>query len=265
MKGVRLVRIAEQDDIYKTCCNTSTRLHRFETDTRHLHCLCDAKVRWQPPGPKTGKPRCASFSCDFRIIVCIKLQRLSHRNLVRRDTGHDDERIVRQHPRRTIVPALTTLLTTVCVTHSIHDPVDAPDRAQDSGSYRPPESRDQERADDGRVILAEVLVRALGRVEGQHGLLRAGRRGLDLLVRGVFEGVRYLGRFAEGPDATAVPGTDEKRADDGAEDITGSCQAMFCGALPCANALCACRKQAIGFQAQCIENCESELTRTRRG
>lgn len=156
---------------------------------------------------------------------------LSHSNLVCRDTRHENQRVVRQHPRGTVVPALAALLAAVCVTNSVHNPVDAPDCAQNGSSHRPSEARDQECANDGGVVLAEVLVGALGRVERQHGLLARGSCGLDLLVRGVFEGVRDLGCLAEGTNTAAVPGTDEEGADDGAEDIAGSSQSMFGGAL----------------------------------
>lgn len=65
------------------------------------------------------------------------------------------------------------------------------------------------------MVLVEVLVGALRSVEGQHGALGGGRGGLDLLVRGVFEGVRDLGRFTEGADTAAVPGADEEGGDAG--------------------------------------------------
>jgi hypothetical protein len=73
------------------------------------------------------------------------------------------------------------------------------------------------------VVLAEVLVRALGRVEGEERFLGGRGRGLDLLVGGVFEGVGDLGGFAEGADAAAVPGADDEGADDCAEDVAGGC------------------------------------------
>lgn len=196
----------------------------------------------------------------FHIVVDIRPRRLSHSNLVRRDTGHDNQRIMRQHPRRTVVPALATLLTTVCVTHSIYNPVDAPDGSQYSGSYGPSEARDQECADHGGMVFAKVLVRTLRRVESQHRLLGAGRRGLDLLVRSVLEGVWDLGRLAERSDAATVPGTDEEGADDGAEDVAGNCQVYFQG-------YCGAPMQKIGNLLLSTVGCnrEGELTRTRRG
>lgn len=149
----------------------------------------------------------------------VELNSLSHSNLVRRDTAHDDQRVVRNHPSRTVVPALTALFTTVCVPDSIHHPVDAPHSSEDSCSNGPPKARDQECADDGGLVLAEVLVCALSGVEGKHGLLGGGRGGLNLFVGGVFEGVRDLCGLAEGTDTAAVPDTDEEGADDSAEDV----------------------------------------------
>lgn len=178
---------------------------------------------------------CTLLACATRASYCVSgmlsyllphqrsLVSLSHSNLVRRDTAHDNQRIMRNHPQRTIVPSLATLLTTVRVPNSIHNTVDAPHSAEDSCSDGPPQTRDQECADDGGVVLAKVLVRALSRVEGKHGLLRCGRGRLDLLVGGVFEGVRDLCGFAEGADAASVPGTDEEGADDGAKDVAGDC------------------------------------------
>ena len=69
------------------------------------------------------------------------------------------------------------------------------------------------------MVLAEVLVRALRRVEGEERLLRGWGGGLHLLVRGVLEGVGDLGCFAEGAHAAAVPGADDEGADGGAEDV----------------------------------------------
>ena len=128
---------------------------------------------------------------------------------------------MRNHPQRTVVPPLSTLLPTPRVPNRIHHPVHAPDCAQHSSSNRPPKPGDKQRADDGGVVLAEVLVRALRRVEGEHGLLRCRRRRLDLLVGRVFEGVGDLGRFAEAAHAAAVPGADDEGADDCAEDVAG--------------------------------------------
>ena len=128
---------------------------------------------------------------------------------------------MRNHPQRTIIPPLTALLTTVRVPNSIHNAVDTPHSSEDSSSDRPPQSTDKQCANDGGVVLAEILVRALSRVEGKHGFLGRRRGGLHLLVRGVFEGVGNLGCLAEGTDAAAVPGADEEGADNGAEDVAG--------------------------------------------
>ena len=62
-------------------------------------------------------------------------------------------------------------------------------------------------------MLVEVLVCALGRVEGQHRLLGRGGSGLNLLVRSVFEGVGDLRGFAEGADLSAMPEAYEEGAD----------------------------------------------------
>jgi hypothetical protein len=129
---------------------------------------------------------------------------------------------VRNHPQRTVVPSLTALLTTVCVSNGVHNAVDTPHRTENRCSNRPSQTRDQQCADDGWVILAEVLVCALRRVERKHGLLRRGRCSLDLLVGRVFEGVGDLGRLAERADAATVPGADEEGADDSTEDVAGS-------------------------------------------
>lgn len=68
---------------------------------------------------------------------------LGHGDLVRRDTTHDDQHVVGNNPQRTIVPSLTTLLTTVCVSNSVHNAVDTPHRTEDRRSNRPPQTRDQ--------------------------------------------------------------------------------------------------------------------------
>ena len=69
------------------------------------------------------------------------------------------------------------------------------------------------------MVLIEVLVRALGRVEGEHSGPGWGRGGLNLFVGCVFVGVRNLGCFAEAANAAAVPGTDEERGNAGGEDV----------------------------------------------
>jgi hypothetical protein len=124
--------------------------------------------------------------CIYRTLSGFLEQRstiyLGHGDLIRRDTAHDDQRVVGNHPQCAIVPSLTALLTTVCVPNSVHNAVDTPHRAENRSSNRPSQARDQQCADDGGVVLAEVLVRALGRVERKHGLLRRGRGCLDLLV-----------------------------------------------------------------------------------
>lgn len=73
------------------------------------------------------------------------------------------------------------------------------------------------------MVLAEVLVRALRRVEREHGLLRRGRSGLDLLVGRVLERVGDLGRLAQPSDVAAVPDADEEGANDGTENIAAYC------------------------------------------
>lgn len=130
---------------------------------------------------------------------------------------------MRDHPQSTVVSALATLSATVSVANSVHDPVDAPDSSQDSGGNGPPQTRDQECADDGGVVLVEVLVCALGRVERKHSILRRGRSGLHLFVRGVFVGIGDLGCLAEGANTATVPCADEEGADDGTEDVAGVC------------------------------------------
>lgn len=84
------------------------------------------------------------------------------------------------------------------------------------------------------MVLAEVLVRALRRVEGEERLLGRGGGGLHLLVRGVLEGVGDLGCFAEGAHAAAVPGADEEGADGGAEDVAGGVLVGGLGRRGCA-------------------------------
>jgi hypothetical protein len=125
---------------------------------------------------------------------------------------------MRQHPQRTIVPALAAL-TAIRVAQRIHDAVDRPHGAQRRRRNRELETGNRHGAERGRVVLVEVLVRTLRRVEGEHGL--GGRRGcgLDLLVRGVFEGVRDFGGLAERANAAAVPGTDDEGGDGGEEDV----------------------------------------------
>lgn len=118
-----------------------------------------------------------------------------------------------QHPRSTVVPPLAALLTTLCVSDGINHPIDAPERAQNRRRNRPPQPANKQCANDGGVILVEVLVRALSRVEGQHCFLGRGGSGLNLLVRGVFEGVGNLRSFAERTNASAMPEADEEGTD----------------------------------------------------
>ena len=131
---------------------------------------------------------------------------------------------MRNHPQRPIIPPLPALLPTPRIPNRINHPVHTPNRAQHRRRNGPPQSGNKQSAEDGGVVLAEVLVRALRRVEGEERLLRSWGGGLHLLVRGVLEGVGDLGRFAEGAHAAAVPGADEEGADGGAEDVaSGGC------------------------------------------
>lgn len=70
------------------------------------------------------------------------------------------------------------------------------------------------------MVLVEVLVTALGGVEGEElGLALGGVvGGVDLLVRGVFEGVGDLRGFAEAADAGGEDAAGEEGADYGEED-----------------------------------------------
>lgn len=84
------------------------------------------------------------------------------------------------------------------------------------------EAADQQAAHHVEVVLVEVLVPALGGVEGEEFgfALRGGGR-VDLLVGGVFEGVGDLRGFAEGADAHAEVGACDEGADYGEEDEAG--------------------------------------------
>jgi hypothetical protein len=128
---------------------------------------------------------------------------------------------VRQNPQNTIVPALATLAT-IRVPNRIDDAVDRPHSSQNSRRGGVLEAGNRHCAQSSRVVLVEVLVRALGGVEGQHGFGRRGRCGLDLLVGGVLEGVRHFGGFAECADAPALPGADYEGRDGGEEDVAGN-------------------------------------------
>ena len=110
------------------------------------------------------------------------VKHLSHSDFVCRDTGHDDQRVVRNHPQNTVVPTLASLLTAFGVADSVDDPVDTPESSKDRSGNGPPQTRDQQCAEDSGVVLVEVLVRALGRVESEHRLLRCRRGSLNLLV-----------------------------------------------------------------------------------
>lgn len=114
----------------------------------------------------------------------------------------ENKRVMRKHPQSTIVPSLSTLKT-LCVSPSIQHTVDAPDRTQHTGSNRVLDARDEERSEEGGVVLVEVLVAALGAVEVDHGLGLCRRRGLHLLVGGILVGVGDFCGLAEATDAAA--------------------------------------------------------------
>ena len=145
---------------------------------------------------------------------------LSHDKIVSRLAAHKHHGIVRNHPQRAIVPPLATILATPGVTHRVNHAIHTPHRAQYRRRNRISQSADEHGAEGGDVVLVEVLVRALRRVEGQHCGFGLRRRGLHLFVRGVFVGVGDLGCFAEAADAAAVPGADEEGGDAGGEDET---------------------------------------------
>jgi hypothetical protein len=161
-----------------------------------------------PPPPKPISPLHPTFP-------------LTSRKIPRRLPRHTHKHIMRNHPPRAPIPALAGLTLRPRIPHRIRHTVHTPHRAQHRRRNRPLQSRDQHSAQGGRQVLAKVLVRALRAVERQHGFLGRGRGGLDLLVRGVFEGVRDFRCFAEAADAGAVPGADEEGGDAGEENEAG--------------------------------------------
>jgi hypothetical protein len=70
------------------------------------------------------------------------------------------------------------------------------------------------------VVLIEVLVSALRRVEEEHGRGFGGRGGLHLFVGGIFVRVRDLSEFAVLADMDeALPGADKECGESGEEDV----------------------------------------------
>jgi hypothetical protein len=140
---------------------------------------------------------------------------------------------MRQHPQRTIVPPLPSLLPTPRIPNRINNAIHTPHRAQRRRHNRVLESRNQHSAQRRDVVLVEVLVCALRAVEGQHGGLCGGRGCLHLFVGGVFVGVGDLGCFAEGAYAAAVPGAHEEGGDCGEENVAGVWVSMPVHSLGC--------------------------------
>ena len=132
---------------------------------------------------------------------------------------------MRNHPHDAIVPARPSLPSTPRIPNRIHDAVHTPHASQHGTRNRPPKSRDRHGDNSRDVVLVEVLVGALGAVEGQERRFGGGRGRLDLFPRRVFEGVGDLGRFAEAADVGAVPGAHDEGRDGGKEDVAvGQCE-----------------------------------------
>lgn len=125
---------------------------------------------------------------------------------------------MRQQSQRAIISSLSTRLGTPRVSNTICDATHAPHRAQRCRENWVLEASNQHCANRIEVVFVEVLVCALGGVEGQHGGLGRGRGGLDLFVGGIFEGVGDFGGFTIAADASAEPGANEEGGDSCEED-----------------------------------------------
>lgn len=75
---------------------------------------------------------------------------------------------MRNHPQNTVIPSFTSLAS-IRVSKRIDDAVHRPHGTQHRRRHRVLESGNEHGAQSRGVVLVEVLVRALRRVEGDHG------------------------------------------------------------------------------------------------
>lgn len=137
---------------------------------------------------------------QFHPHLYTSSSRLRSSNLKSTDRRHYEHAIVRQLPRNTIVPALATILARVLVSDRVHHAIDSPHSSHNADSSRELESSNEHSAESRGVILVEVLVRALGAVEGDHCFCGRGRGRLDLFVGRIFIWVWDLGGLAGAAD-----------------------------------------------------------------
>jgi len=82
-----------------------------------------------------------------------------------------------QHSQPTRIPALSTLLRRVRITHRVEDTAHQPCDAQPRARQRVLEPTEQDTSQERRVVFEEVVVSALGTVEELKGLFLLWRLG----------------------------------------------------------------------------------------
>lgn len=123
------------------------------------------------------------------------------------------------------VPPLALLLGDVHVPLREEHPVDAPEDAEGGGGDGVAQAGEEEEGEVVGVVLEEVGVGALGRVEAGEAVAEGVRvGGVDLLIGGVGVGVGDAGGAAGGADGYAVPDVDEGGEGAGEDDVAGGCQ-----------------------------------------
>ena len=100
------------------------------------------------------------------IFTPTSLTRLTHNKIVSRLAAHKHKHVMRNYSKRPIVPSLSAILSSPRVPNRINHTVYTPHRAQDGRCDGVPQSGNQHGTEGCNVVLVEVLVRALGRVEG---------------------------------------------------------------------------------------------------
>ncbi|KAB8342744.1 hypothetical protein FH972_022342 [Carpinus fangiana] len=118
-----------------------------------------------------------------------------------------NQRELQRPEEQPVQPALTTILVAARVPGRVHKAADAPAQAQRGSEHGVLEPGNQQRGDEGAVVLEVVGVGALGAVEEVLLLGERGARVLGVGGHGVGRGVRAVraGGLAVAADAGAVP------------------------------------------------------------
>ena len=123
------------------------------------------------------------------------------------------------------IAPLAFILRRVHVTPREEHPVQGPEDAQRGGGDGVAQAGDEDQHEVVGVVLEEVGVSALGRVEAEEALAQVVRVGsVDLLFGGVGVGVGHAGVTAGAGDHNAVPEVHEGGQGASEDDVAATCQ-----------------------------------------